>query len=105
MEWDTAAGDAVLRAAGGLVLRATAGRFTYGKTEADYRNGAFVAWGDKRPSSRRDAAGKALLTMRWTCATRGRDSAMHGHARDMIRRTERSRRAASPDGCVGGERR
>lgn len=42
MEWDTAAGDAVLRGAGGAVVRfddhAT---FAYGK--ADYRNGFFIA--------------------------------------------------------------
>jgi 3'(2'), 5'-bisphosphate nucleotidase len=46
MEWDTAAGDAVLRAAGGIV-RDSAGRpLQYGKTEAQFKNGPFVAWGD-----------------------------------------------------------
>ena len=46
MEWDTAAGDAVLRAAGGIV-RDSAGRpLRYGKSEAQFRNGPFVAWGD-----------------------------------------------------------
>ncbi|MGH6800187.1 MAG: 3'(2'),5'-bisphosphate nucleotidase CysQ [Methylocella sp.] len=46
MEWDTAAGDAVLRAAGGIV-RDSAGRpLRYGKVEAQFRNGPFVAWGD-----------------------------------------------------------
>ena len=46
MEWDTAAGDAVLRAAGGIV-RDSAGRpMLYGKAEAQFRNGPFVAWGD-----------------------------------------------------------
>lgn len=43
MEWDTAAGDAVLRAAGGVVTHPAGGAFHYGKV--DYRNGAFVAWG------------------------------------------------------------
>ncbi len=43
MEWDTAAGDAVLRAAGGSVSNPDDSLFTYGKTE--YRNGAFVARG------------------------------------------------------------
>jgi 3'(2'), 5'-bisphosphate nucleotidase len=43
MEWDTAAGDAVLRAAGGAVTTPEGTPFGYGK--ADYRNGAFVAWG------------------------------------------------------------
>lgn len=43
MEWDTAAGDAVLRAAGGKVVDfATHEEFQYGK--ADYRNGFFIAY-------------------------------------------------------------
>lgn len=46
MEWDTAAGDAVLRAAGGLVLTSDGEPFRYGKTEAGFRNGSFVAWGN-----------------------------------------------------------
>ena len=46
MEWDTAAGDAVLRAAGGLVVDETGVALTYGKADAQYRNGPFVAWGD-----------------------------------------------------------
>ena len=46
MEWDTAAGDAVLRAAGGTVLDPDGSPFRYGKATMDYRNGAFVAWGD-----------------------------------------------------------
>jgi len=41
MEWDTAAGDAVLRAAGGSVSTPDGALFTYGKT--DFRNGAFIA--------------------------------------------------------------
>lgn len=48
MEWDTAAGDAVLRAAGGMTCDAHGQPFGYGKAQAHYRNGAFVAWG-KRP--------------------------------------------------------
>jgi len=43
MEWDTGAGDAVLRAAGGVVYHAEGGVFQYGKV--DYRNGAFIACG------------------------------------------------------------
>lgn len=46
MEWDTAAGDAILRAAGGVVLTAKNQAFIYGKAAEGYRNGAFVAWGD-----------------------------------------------------------
>jgi len=48
MEWDTAAGDAVLRAAGGLVFDAAGRPLPYGKTEAEFRNGPFIAWGDPR---------------------------------------------------------
>lgn len=47
MEWDTAAGDAVLRAAGGHVLDENGAALRYGKAEAQYRNGSFVAWGRK----------------------------------------------------------
>jgi 3'(2'), 5'-bisphosphate nucleotidase len=43
MEWDAAAGDAVLRAAGGRVLDLAGAPLRYGKL--DYRNGSFVAWG------------------------------------------------------------
>ncbi len=45
MEWDTAAGDAVLRAAGGQVVDPDGTTFRYGKTEQGLRNGPFVAWG------------------------------------------------------------
>lgn len=41
MEWDTAAGDAVLRAAGGNVFLPDGSLLPYGKK--DYRNGAFIA--------------------------------------------------------------
>ena len=46
MEWDTAAGDAILRAAGGRVCNPDDTVFAYGK--ANYRNGAFVAYGKLR---------------------------------------------------------
>ncbi|RXF75380.1 3'(2'),5'-bisphosphate nucleotidase CysQ [Hansschlegelia zhihuaiae] len=45
MEWDTAAGHAVLAAAGGVVLKPDGSEFGYGKSETGFRNGAFVAWG------------------------------------------------------------
>ena len=45
MEWDIAAGDAVLRAAGGRVVDAKGQPFRYGKTESGLKNGSFVAWG------------------------------------------------------------
>lgn len=41
MEWDTAAGDAILRAAGGTMSNPDGSLFLYGKP--GYRNGAFVA--------------------------------------------------------------
>jgi 3'(2'), 5'-bisphosphate nucleotidase len=43
MEWDTAAGHAVLLAAGGVVTQLDDRPLRYGKPE--YRNGDFVAWG------------------------------------------------------------
>ena len=45
MEWDTAAGQAVLEAAGGRVLDMNGARFVYGKTQDGLRNSGFVAWG------------------------------------------------------------
>ena len=46
MEWDTAAGDAVLRAAGGVALTPKGAPLLYGKAAQDYRNGPFIAYGD-----------------------------------------------------------
>jgi 3'(2'), 5'-bisphosphate nucleotidase len=51
MEWDTAAGDAVLRAAGGIVVAVEGGPLLYGKKGDNLRNGGFVAWGDPRPAA------------------------------------------------------
>lgn len=55
MEWDTAAGDAVLRAAGGMTLTADGMPLKYGKTnqshDADFANPGFFAWGEV-PSDR-----------------------------------------------------
>jgi 3'(2'), 5'-bisphosphate nucleotidase len=45
MEWDIAAGDAVLRAAGGRVLTPAGAPIPYGKRADGFRNGPFVAWG------------------------------------------------------------
>jgi 3'(2'), 5'-bisphosphate nucleotidase len=45
MEWDTAAGHAVLLAAGGVVLREDGAPLSYGKTESGLRNPSFIAWG------------------------------------------------------------
>ena len=52
MEWDTAAGHAVLAAAGGIVTTPEGAPFLYGKCEAGYRNGPFLAWGDPAAAAR-----------------------------------------------------
>ena len=44
MEWDTAAGHAVLRAAGGVVTTVDGAPFRYGKTEANYFNTGFIVY-------------------------------------------------------------
>lgn len=46
MEWDTAAGHAVLAAAGGNLTTTDGDAFLYGK--ADFRNPGFIAWGGLR---------------------------------------------------------
>jgi 3'(2'), 5'-bisphosphate nucleotidase len=46
MEWDTAAGHAVLKAAGGQVRRLDGTPLTYGKVREGFRNPHFVAEGD-----------------------------------------------------------
>jgi len=45
MEWDVAAGEAVLKAAGGRVLAPDGEPLCYGKKSAGYRSGPFIAWG------------------------------------------------------------
>ena len=45
MEWDTAAGQAILLAAGGCVTNLDGSPLRYGKTGTQFRNGSFVAWG------------------------------------------------------------
>jgi len=54
-EWDTAAGDAVLRAAGGLTHHPDRRPFGYGKPE--FLNGAFLALGDPSAIARLPALG------------------------------------------------
>lgn len=52
MEWDTAAGDAVLRAAGGTTLTADGHPLGYGKTDqredSDFANPHFICWGGRK---------------------------------------------------------
>ncbi|MGH1350268.1 MAG: 3'(2'),5'-bisphosphate nucleotidase CysQ [Methyloligellaceae bacterium] len=45
MEWDTAAGHAVLQAAGGRVVKEDGSPFIYGKTDRGFLNTSFIAWG------------------------------------------------------------
>jgi 3'(2'), 5'-bisphosphate nucleotidase len=51
MEWDTAAGDAVLRAAGGLTTCSDGSVFIYGKQnqthDAPFANPFFISWGTR----------------------------------------------------------
>lgn len=45
MEWDTAAGQAVLKAAGGTVVDVYGNPLRYGKSESGLKNPSFIAWG------------------------------------------------------------
>jgi 3'(2'), 5'-bisphosphate nucleotidase len=45
MEWDTAAGQAVLMAAGGRVVTADGAPLRYGKFDRTLKNPSFIAWG------------------------------------------------------------
>lgn len=45
MEWDTAAGHAVLAAAGGVVTDEDGKPFVYGKKQEKFANSGFIAWG------------------------------------------------------------
>ena len=47
MEWDTAAGQAVLEAAGGYVLHPDGTPFTFGHVERGFLNPPFIAWGGR----------------------------------------------------------
>jgi 3'(2'), 5'-bisphosphate nucleotidase len=47
MEWDTAAGHAILNAAGGCTLTLDGSRLRYGKHDLGFKNGGFIAWGRK----------------------------------------------------------
>jgi 3'(2'), 5'-bisphosphate nucleotidase len=49
MEWDTAAGHAILLAAGGAVTTLEGAALCYGKVSEGLRNPHFVAWGSPAP--------------------------------------------------------
>lgn len=52
MEWDTAAGDHIVKQAGGVMIGPDAGPLRYGRPDAGYLNGAFAALGDPTLASR-----------------------------------------------------
>ena len=45
-EWDIAAGEAILVAAGGVVQTPDGGLPEYGRANRDFRVSAFIGWGD-----------------------------------------------------------
>lgn len=45
-EWDVAAGQALLTAAGGIVVTPEGGSLAYGRAAENFRVPAFIAWGD-----------------------------------------------------------
>lgn len=60
MEWDIAAGDAILGAAGGAVLTLSGERPLYGCAGRGYRNPAFVAAGSEALALRAVAAARSI---------------------------------------------
>jgi len=46
MEWDVAAGHAIVAAAGGAVFAAGGGALRYGRAAERFRVAGFTAWGD-----------------------------------------------------------
>ncbi|MCC7347515.1 MAG: 3'(2'),5'-bisphosphate nucleotidase CysQ [Variibacter sp.] len=61
MEWDVAAGHALLCAAGGCVLQPDGAPIRYGCT-AGFRLPAFIAWGDPQAAAQRSAGGRAAAS-------------------------------------------
>lgn len=59
-EWDIAAGQAVLCAAGGGAWSMSGEALQFGKVNTDFLNGAFVAWAD-------GVEGRRLLRDKWPC--------------------------------------
>ncbi|MEM7778135.1 MAG: 3'(2'),5'-bisphosphate nucleotidase CysQ [Pseudomonadota bacterium] len=49
-EWDTAAGGAILQAAGGCVTDRAGARLTYGHADRHFRHSGFIAWGAPAPT-------------------------------------------------------
>lgn len=53
-EWDTAAGDAVLRAAGGMITDLNGALFSYGHSGRKFLNTEFIAWSEYLSKSEED---------------------------------------------------
>jgi 3'(2'), 5'-bisphosphate nucleotidase len=51
-EWDVAAGEAIVAAAGGSVSAPDGAPLTYGRPSQDFRIAAFIAWGDPSASAK-----------------------------------------------------
>lgn len=51
-EWDTAAGQAILSAAGGAVVTEHGQTLTYGHADRNFLNPGFIAWGEAPPDHR-----------------------------------------------------
>jgi 3'(2'), 5'-bisphosphate nucleotidase len=51
-EWDVAAGEAIVAAAGGSVSAPEGAPLTYGRPSQDFRIAAFIAWGDPSASAK-----------------------------------------------------
>jgi 3'(2'), 5'-bisphosphate nucleotidase len=51
-EWDVAAGDAIVAAAGGVVTTPAGERLRYGQAGAGFLIPGFIAWGDPKASTR-----------------------------------------------------
>ncbi|MBV6632384.1 MAG: 3'(2'),5'-bisphosphate nucleotidase CysQ [Alphaproteobacteria bacterium] len=49
-EWDTAAGQAILEGAGGVVTSTDGGLFPYAKADRKFLNDGFIAWGGVGPA-------------------------------------------------------
>jgi 3'(2'), 5'-bisphosphate nucleotidase len=51
LEWDVAAGHAILAAAGGVITTQDGAELVYGRTD-DFHIPAFIAWGDPRAAQK-----------------------------------------------------
>ena len=57
-EWDIAAGEAIIRAAGGLMTSPAGSDLVYGRIDREFRVPGFIAWGDPRRAALLDDGGR-----------------------------------------------